>query len=100
MTPSLTISDNLQACPSYSYFCIHVFTIESFYVSLGVLASHPSSRDVHIQNFSLTFHGAELLADTKLELNTGRRYGLVGLNGSGMLTLYKIVSFTAYFVLI
>ena len=49
----------------------------------GVLDSHFQSRDIHISNFSLTFHGAELLTDTKLELNYGRRYGLVGLNGCG-----------------
>lgn len=49
----------------------------------GVLSSHPASRDIHIDRFSLTFHGAELLSDTRLELNCGRRYGLVGLNGSG-----------------
>ena len=60
-----------------------------YYIPVGVLVSHPSSRDVHIHNFSLTFHGAELLSDTKLELNNGRRYGLVGLNGSGML-VYSI----------
>uniref|UniRef100_A0A8C3HDU4 ATP binding cassette subfamily F member 2 n=1 Tax=Chrysemys picta bellii TaxID=8478 RepID=A0A8C3HDU4_CHRPI len=47
----------------------------------GVLASHPNSTDVHIINLSLTFHGQELLSDTKLELNSGRRYGLIGLNG-------------------
>ena len=44
----------------------------------GVLASHPDSRDVHIHQLSLTFHGAELLVDTSIELNTGRRYGLIG----------------------
>lgn len=49
----------------------------------GVLASHPESRDIHIQNFSITFHGVELLTDTRLELNSGRRYGLLGLNGCG-----------------
>ena len=49
----------------------------------GVLASHPESRDVHIENFSITFHGVELLTDTRLELNCGRRYGLLGLNGCG-----------------
>lgn len=49
----------------------------------GVLASHPNSTDVHIINLSLTFHGQELLSDTKLELNSGRRYGLIGLNGIG-----------------
>jgi ATP-binding cassette subfamily F protein 2 len=50
----------------------------------GVLASHPDSRDVHIDNLSITFHGVVLLDDTKLELNVGRRYGLIGLNGCGM----------------
>lgn len=49
----------------------------------GVLASHEQSRDVKIENFSITFHGVELLTDTKLELNSGRRYGLLGLNGCG-----------------
>lgn len=52
--------------------------------STGVLASHPESRDLHLESLSITFHGAELLCDTKLELNCGRRYGLVGPNGSGM----------------
>ncbi|XP_033761748.1 ATP-binding cassette sub-family F member 2-like [Pecten maximus] len=53
----------------------------------GVLASHPDSRDVHIHNLSLTFHGAELIVDTRLELNVGRRYGLIGLNGCGKSSL-------------
>ena len=49
----------------------------------GVLASHPNCRDVHIHQFSLTFYGQELLVDSMLELNHGRRYGLLGVNGSG-----------------
>lgn len=49
----------------------------------GVLASHPDSRDVQIDSLSITFHGAELLTDTKCELNNGRRYGLIGTNGCG-----------------
>ncbi|CAD5112902.1 DgyrCDS2109 [Dimorphilus gyrociliatus] len=53
----------------------------------GVLASHPEGRDVHIHSLSITFHGAELLSDTKLELNNGRRYGLIGLNGCGKSSL-------------
>lgn len=52
----------------------------------GVLASHPNSTDVHISSLSLTFHGQELLSDTSLELNSGRRYGLIGLNGTGEVT--------------
>jgi len=53
----------------------------------GVLASHPDSRDVHIANLSILFHGAELLMDSDLELNVGRRYGLIGLNGCGKSSL-------------
>ena len=49
----------------------------------GALASHPESRDLQIINFSILFHGAELLVDTTLELNSGRSYGLLGLNGCG-----------------
>jgi len=31
----------------------------------GVLGIHPMSRDIKIDNFSVTFHGAELLHDTR-----------------------------------
>jgi len=57
----------------------------------GVLGIHPRSRDVKIDNFSVTFYGTELLKDTKLELNCGRRYGLIGYNGSGKSTLLSVV---------
>ncbi|KAJ0670636.1 putative ABC transporter, AAA+ ATPase domain, P-loop containing nucleoside triphosphate hydrolase [Helianthus annuus] len=53
----------------------------------GVLCSHPLSRDIRIESLSLTFHGHDLLLDTELELNYGRRYGLLGLNGCGKSTL-------------
>ncbi|XP_031483119.1 ABC transporter F family member 1 [Nymphaea colorata] len=53
----------------------------------GVLASHPLSRDIHIESLSVTFHGHELIVDSDLELNYGRRYGLLGLNGCGKSTL-------------
>ena len=36
----------------------------------GTLAVHPKSRDVKIENFSITFFGSELLQDTML----GKRY--------------------------
>ncbi|CAI5977104.1 unnamed protein product [Closterium sp. NIES-64] len=57
----------------------------------GVLASHALSRDIHVVGFSLNFHGHELVADTTLELNYGRRYGLLGLNGCGKSTLLKAI---------
>lgn len=63
--------------------------VEDLYVAsqyravTGVLGSHPDCRDVHIDQLSITFYGTELLQDTRLELNNGRRYGLIGLNGCG-----------------
>ncbi|CAB4057720.1 ABCF2 [Lepeophtheirus salmonis] len=42
----------------------------------GVLGIHPMSRDIKIDNFSVTFHGAELLTDTKLELSCNREVPL------------------------
>ena len=51
--------------------------------SVASLASHPDSRDVHLNQLTITFHGAELLVDADVEFNCGRRYGLIGLNGCG-----------------
>jgi ATP-binding cassette subfamily F protein 2 len=52
----------------------------------GVLTSREDSRDVKIEGFSLSFHGRELISDTTIELTHGRRYGLIGFNGSGKST--------------
>merc|ERR1712203_177460 len=57
----------------------------------GSLAIHPMARDIKIANFSVTFHGAELLVDTKLELSVGQRYGLIGENGSGKSSLLAVL---------
>lgn len=57
----------------------------------GALAVHPRSRDIKIANFSITFFGSELLQDTMLELNCGRRYGLIGLNGCGKSSLLAVL---------
>jgi len=57
----------------------------------GVLCSHPLSRDIRIESLSVTFHGHDLIVDTLLELNYGRRYGLLGLNGCGKSTLLTAI---------
>ena len=49
----------------------------------GVLASHRDSRDLKIQKVSMRFYGVELLQETEIILNVGRRYGLIGFNGCG-----------------
>jgi ATP-binding cassette subfamily F protein 2 len=58
----------------------------------GVLTSHPRSKDVKIDGVTLTFYGSEILSDTRLEFNSGRRYGLIGLNGCGKSTLLRAIA--------
>src|SRR5690242_9450924 len=47
-------------------------------VTTGVLASQEANRDVKITSASLVFHGKVLITDSTLEVNAGRRYGLLG----------------------
>ena len=65
-------------------------------VTTGVLASLEQSRDVKITSASLVFHGKVLVTDTTLELNYGRRYGLLGENGCGKSTLLKSINMREY----
>jgi ATP-binding cassette subfamily F protein 2 len=65
-------------------------------VTTGVLASTPTSRDVKITSASLVFHGRVLIHDSTLELNYGRRYGLLGENGCGKSTLMKAIAAREY----
>lgn len=58
----------------------------------GVLSSHPLSADIHIHNFSMTFHGKVLCENTSFELNNGNRYGLLGANGCGKSTLLQALA--------
>ncbi|ORY17580.1 P-loop containing nucleoside triphosphate hydrolase protein [Clohesyomyces aquaticus] len=60
-------------------------------VTTGVLSSLPASRDVKITSASLVFHGRVLFNDTTIEVNYGRRYGLLGENGCGKSTLLKAI---------
>ena len=60
-------------------------------VTTGVLSSLPSSRDAKVTSASLVFHGKVLITDSTLELNFGRRYGLLGENGCGKSTLLKAI---------
>lgn len=61
-------------------------------VITGVLASQPNSRDIKIEQFSINIHGKEFVKDTKLELTFGRRYGLIGSNGSGKSTILAAIA--------
>ncbi|KAK3817274.1 MAG: P-loop containing nucleoside triphosphate hydrolase protein [Benniella sp.] len=58
----------------------------------GVLTSQPLSRDIKIESFSLSFHGRELISNTDIDFNFGRRYGLIGSNGSGKSTFLECLA--------
>ncbi|KAG9296865.1 hypothetical protein G9A89_006820 [Geosiphon pyriformis] len=55
----------------------------------GVLASQSRSRDVKIEQYNLSFFGRLLVENAEIDLNFGRRYGLVGANGSGKSTFLQ-----------
>lgn len=61
-------------------------------VITGVLASQQQTMDVKIEQFSMSVYGKEFIKDTKLELNFGRRYGLIGMNWSGKSTMLAAVA--------
>ncbi|RKO99305.1 hypothetical protein CXG81DRAFT_27931 [Caulochytrium protostelioides] len=58
-------------------------------VASGVLTSQKSSRDVKIELYSLAFFSQNLITESTLEFNFGRRYGLIGENGCGKSTFLK-----------
>lgn len=65
-------------------------------VCTGVLNSQETSRDLKISQISLVFHGRVLLQDSTLELNYGRRYGLLGANGCGKSTFLRALAAREY----
>ncbi|SCV04630.1 LAME_0H19966g1_1 [Lachancea meyersii CBS 8951] len=65
-------------------------------VVTGVLDSLETSRDVKLSSVSLLFHGKVLIQDSQVELNYGRRYGLLGENGCGKSTFLKSLATREY----
>lgn len=62
---------------------------DSLPVVTGVLATHEGSRDIKIESFTLEVYGKQLIKDTTIEFNYGRRYGLLGMNGCVRIRLYS-----------
>ncbi|TPX48556.1 hypothetical protein SeMB42_g01510 [Synchytrium endobioticum] len=58
----------------------------------GVLTSHKDSRDIKVELFSMSYFSQVLIQETTIELNFGRRYALIGANGSGKSTFLKALS--------
>ncbi|KAJ1895689.1 ABC transporter ATP-binding protein arb1 [Kickxella alabastrina] len=58
----------------------------------GVLTSNLLGRDIHIDSYSLSFHGRMLIENARVELNYGNRYGLLGDNGCGKSTFLRSIA--------
>ncbi|EAL65364.1 ABC transporter-related protein [Dictyostelium discoideum AX4] len=82
--PTSDVEDEVQ--DKFKEMRLNAFT------ATGALASKESSRDVKIEQVTLTFHGKELLSDTTVEINFGRRYGLIGQNGCGKSTFFQCLA--------
>ena len=56
------------------------------------MAAMANSRDIKIEGFSVSARGKPLLNNTSLTIAHGRRYGLVGPNGTGKTTVMKLLA--------
>ena len=57
-----------------------------------MMAAMANSRDIKIDGFSVSARGKPLLTNTSLTIAHGRRYGLVGPNGTGKTTVMKLLA--------
>ncbi|KAI8569822.1 hypothetical protein RHMOL_Rhmol02G0306300 [Rhododendron molle] len=55
----------------------------------------PNVKDIHMENFSISVGGRELIVDGTVTLSFGRHYGLVGRNGTGKTTFLRYMAMHA-----
>ncbi|KAK9762963.1 ABC transporter ATP-binding protein arb1 [Basidiobolus ranarum] len=79
----------VQATSEVDNLGMENLNLEAERTCTGVLTSQEASRDIKIESFNLSFYGRELISNATLELNFGRRYGLIGANGSGKSTFLQ-----------
>ena len=53
--------------------------------------THANTRDILVENITMTYHGSPLIEESDLSLNYGNRYGFIGRNGCGKSTFMNVI---------
>ncbi|RHY34225.1 hypothetical protein DYB32_001870 [Aphanomyces invadans] len=59
--------------------------------AMSARAVHSNFKDINVLDFSITYYGKVLMESCDISLNYGRRYGLIGRNGSGKSTFMNVL---------
>lgn len=59
--------------------------------AMNARSVHENFKDINVLDFSITYFGKVLLESCDISLNYGRRYGLIGRNGSGKSTFMNVL---------
>mmetsp|Transcript_32487 Transcript_32487/g.41568 ORF Transcript_32487/g.41568 Transcript_32487/m.41568 type:complete len:593 (+) Transcript_32487:167-1945(+) len=68
-------------------------------VAAGIIATfaqdskalHRNTKDIHVENVTVTYFGKPLIEEADISLNYGNRYGFIGRNGCGKTTFMKVL---------
>ncbi|EPQ28378.1 uncharacterized protein PFL1_04205 [Pseudozyma flocculosa PF-1] len=91
-TSASTPMTNLSTNTSVDDLDLKRMALKSDRNASGVLTSDKQSRDIHIENFTMSFHGRLLIDTATISLNYGQRYGLLGENGAGKTTFLQALN--------
>ncbi|KAN0061007.1 ABC transporter ATP-binding protein arb1 [Thecaphora frezii] len=91
-TSASTPMTNLSANTSTDELDMKKLALKTDRNASGVLVSDKQSRDIHIENFTMSFHGRLLIDTATINLNYGQRYGLLGENGAGKTTFLQALA--------
>nr|CAB3448401.1 unnamed protein product [Digitaria exilis]CAB3451563.1 unnamed protein product [Digitaria exilis] len=101
MSSFLTITPCLLFCLHQAQYQMHVAEMEALRAGMPpVFVNHnndggPAVRDIHMENFSVTVGGRDLIQEATITLAFGRHYGLVGRNGTGKTSFLRAMAMHA-----